>query len=253
MRLLRQQPSKPLARAGGFTLPRRPLFRGLAVALVALSLASRPAHSGDPWEGWPEASAFVQLNRLTRLYFDAAYARGKESASHTLDLAGYVDLSIKPIARPKLYQEDWARGRYLWARVGYDYVLKGEDGAKAPSEHRGIVSAYAKAPAPGEVWFEGRARADLRWINGEYSTRYRLRLEANREFVVGGHPILPYFNAEAMYDTRYDDWARTLYLLGPEVTVSPGFRFELYLARQVDHRPRESVLNALGLMGKWYF
>ena len=83
------------------------------------------------------------------------------------------------------------------------------------AEDRAILSLWGKVPLPGDVWLENRARVDLRWIGGEYSTRYRLRVEATREFTVAGHSVVPYFNVEWFYDTRYDGWARTLYTGGP--------------------------------------
>ena len=65
--------------------------------------------------------------------------------------------------------------------------------------------------------------------------------------------MVPYFNVEWFYDTRYSGWARTLYQVGPEVTVSKRFRFEVYLARQETHLPSASVLSALGVVAKWYY
>ena len=225
----------------------------LASALLVTSALCGPARAGDSWEGWPEAWAFVRLNPQTRLFFDVAYTTGKEAPAQALDLAAYVDVAIKPILRPVLRQEDWARNRYLWARVGYDHVLMGEGGKPTPSEDRGIVSLLAKSEMPAAIWLEGRARADLRWIDDVYSTRYRFRLEATREFSVLDRPVTPYLNAEWFYDTRFDGWARTLYQGGAEATFSKRFRFELYLARQEDDLPAESALNVLGAVAKFYF
>lgn len=216
-------------------------------------LATAATSVAAPSESWPELSAFVRVHPQARLHFDASYAAGKESASRTVDLSGYVDISIQPILRPVLRQEDWARNRYLWARIGYTHVAKGEDGDFSPSENRGILSVYGKAAAPGDVWLEGRVRTDHRWISGDYSTRFRLRAEATREFSVLDHPVTPYFNIEWFYDSRYDDWSRLLYQFGPEVTVNPRFRFEVYLARQEDEYPSPFSLNALGAVAKFYF
>ena len=72
---------------------------------------------------------------------DAAYAKGKESDVASLDLAAYLDGSLKPIIRKEWQAEDWQRSRYLWARIGYDRVLKetGDSGGEV-AESRGIVS-----------------------------------------------------------------------------------------------------------------
>jgi hypothetical protein len=224
-----------------------------AALLFAACLLGGTASADDPWEFWPEVNAFVRTTNQTRVFLDAAYARGKESDTRTLDAAAYLDISIKPIYRPRIDVEDWARSRYLWARIGYDHVFKGEGGTPSPGEDRLIASLWGKAPLVAGVWLETRWRVDFRWIDGDYSTRYRVRAEATREFSVRGHPVVPYFNAEWFYDTRYDGWARVLYQVGPEVTVNKGFRFEVFLARQEDRLPQKASLNAFGVLGKWYF
>jgi hypothetical protein len=232
--------------------------RSFFLVLCACAALSGAASADDPWESWPEGQLFVGLSSSTRVFLNAAYAKGKESDQRSLDAAAYLDISFLPIGprRRRAYMgEDWQRGRYLWARVGYDHVFKATEGESSPSvaEDRGIVSLWGKFPLPGSVWVEGRARADLRWIGADYSTRYRWRLEATREWVVFDHSVVPYLNVEWFYDTRYDGWARTLYQAGSEVTVSRHFRFELNLSRQTDTLPETSRLNAIGIVAKAYY
>ena len=225
----------------------------LSAALLGWLAPVVTAQAADSSEIWPEASLFKKLSPRTRLFFDAAYAEGKESDDASLDLAGYLDVSLKPF-RKKLQTEDWQRNRYFWMRVGYDRIFKSSDGEAAEvSEDRGIVAFYGKTQLPAEFVLEARVRADLRWIGDDYSNRYRFRIEATREFTVRDHTVVPYFNVEWFYDTRYDGWARTLYQLGPEVTVNKHFRYEIYVAHQQDHLPSKSDLDALGLNFKWYY
>jgi len=224
--------------------------RALTILLCGGLLVAADASAADASEFWPELSAFVALTPGTRLYLDAAYTRSEDFRS--LDLSGFVDVSIQPILREDLRSEDWQRKRYLWARLGYTRVLKAEGGSTHASEDRAVVSGYARAELPAEVWLEARARADLRWMSDDYSTRYRLRLEVNREFTVLDHSVAPYFNAEAFYDTRYQGWSRALYQGGAEVTVNPHFRYEIYLAAQVDRLPKQTRVGALGVVAKWY-
>lgn len=222
-------------------------------AALAALLLSGTAWAGDPTEFWPELNLFEKLGPTTRLYFVGAYAKGKESEFRTLDLAGYFDLTLGPPVRRKLRTEDWRAKKYFWVRIGYDHIFKAEGETKSAPEDRGIVAFHGRAYLPAEILFEGRARADLRWIDGDYSTRYRLRGELNREFDVRGHPVTPFLQAECFYDTRYDGWARELYQVGVEVGVTRHFRVEPSVARQVDHLPERSGLWAFALVARWYY
>jgi hypothetical protein len=225
----------------------------LALACASLCLAVE-ARAEAASELWPELNGFVQLNDRSRAFFDLAYALGKESDVKSGNLAAYLDVSLRPIARQELLTGDWQRNKYLWARVGYDRIFEATDSAGLQVvENRGVVALFGRVPLPAAVWLETRTRADFRWIGGEYSNRYRFRLDLSREFAVRDRPVVPYCNFEWFYDTRYDDWARTLLTLGAEVTMTDHFRYEVYVARQADRVPEEKDLNALGIVLKWYY
>ena len=223
------------------------------LAALFVSLTSGPARASDPWELWPELDLYKTLGSTTRLYFAAAYAKGKEAEYLTLDTAGYFDLTLEPIFWPSLRAADWRGKRYFWARAGYDQVFKAKDLTASPSEERGIVALHARGYLPEEIRVEARARADLRWIDGDYSTRYRFRIEVNRDFDVCDHVVTPWIQAEWFYDTRYDGLARQLYQAGAELGVTQHFRLEPSLARQLDRFPDRSGLWAIALVARWYY
>lgn len=225
----------------------------LAAVMAALLAVVAPARAADSTELWPELSAYVGLSEDTRLFFDASYARGKESDLRALELSAYVDVSLAPVLRRDLRHEDWQRARYLWARIGFSHIGKITAGDAQEPERRGVIALYARAPLPQQFWLEGRLRADLRWIGNDYSTRYRARLELSRDYVWQDRPLMSYVNAEMFYDTGYEGINRTLYQLGTEVTVDKRFRYEVYLAWQADRLPVSESLLALGLVAKWYF
>jgi len=225
-------------------------------AICAFAFVAATASAEDATEFWPEFSAFKQLNERSRAFFDAAYALGKESDVQSVDVAAFLDVSLKPIARMRkdLLTQDWQRNRYLWARIGYDRIFETTDSMGIEVvENRGVIALYGRIPLPAAVWLETRTRADFRWIGDDYSNRYRFRLDASREFTVLDHTVVPYGNFEWFYDTRYDDWARTLATLGAEVTLTDHFRFEAYFARQANRLPDDKDLNALGVVLKWYY
>jgi len=173
------------------------------VAALVLSPGVVYAQSGDPVEFWGELNLFKKVNPTTRLYFVVADTKGKESEFRTVDLAGFVDLTLGPQLPRRRQKQDWQTRKYLWVRIGYDHIFKAENQTRTAQENRGIVALYGRVHLPGAILFEARPRADLRWIEGSYSTRYRLRFEVNRDFTVLDRVVTPYFQAEYFYDTRY--------------------------------------------------
>ena len=132
----------------------------LLVAFLAWVAVAGAAHAADASEAWPELSFYKDLNPQTRLFLNAAYAEGKESDTRSLDLAAYLDVSLKPF-RKKLQTEDWQGNRYFWMRIGYDRIFKATDEEAAEvSENRGIVSLPCQcAVACRRSYWEARARA----------------------------------------------------------------------------------------------
>ncbi len=180
-------------------------------------------------------------------------AEGKESDVRSLDLAAFVDASLKALEGRSLLRPDWQRSRSIRTRIGDDRIHDATAGTRSLAENRGIISLYNIVSLPRTVVLESRVRADLRWTGGNYSNRYRVGVQGSREFTVVDHTVVPYFNVECFYDTRYDGWARTLYQPGSEITESEHFRLEIFLAHQVDRLPKPSSLNAIGFVAKWYY
>lgn len=226
---------------------------GLFVLLCTVCPWNGSTLAADPTELWPELGVFWNTTPRTRLFFDLAFARDADSYDQSLDVLAFADFTLKPIAKRELPDADWVRNRYLWARVGCGHFFSASDGVRSTPEERAILELRARAPLPAQIWLEGRARVDLRWMGGDFSTRYRLRIEVNREFTILDHAVTPYLQVEWFYDTRYNGWSRILYQLGPEITVGKHFRYEVYVARQVDRLPTYSPMNSAELFLKWYF
>jgi hypothetical protein len=232
-----------------------------AIALVVpLALWGVAVRAGDTrTEAWPEAQGFFKLGGRVRLHIlaDAWYAptswtpEGTASESEA-ETGVHLDVTLKPIARPRLRTRHWERERYLWARVGYDYIWTPGAAAEPSHENRGIVEVTGRVPLPGRVWAVNRARVDLRDKNGEYSDRYRERLLLERETPILGLEAIPYVSAELLYDTRHDSWSEQRYQLGLEMVLDTRWRLEPYYLRQEDQRSEPSHTNAFGLVLKYH-
>lgn len=228
-------------------------------AIAALLLASLPAAADETQhELWPEANAYFKLSPRTRLYTLAAglysprsWTGDKSATLGELELGANLDISLKPIFRRSLRAGDWERERYLWVRIGYSRLSSRAD-APESYENRGILEVTGRFPLPGNIWAVNRMRADLRDKDGEFSTRYRLRVQLERETSLFGKVAVPYVNAEPFFDSRYDAVIRWRYETGIEFMLNPHWRIEPHYLRQEDSRSEPKHTNAFGLVLKYY-
>ena len=92
----------------------------------------------------------------------------------------------------------------LLLRVGYRYLPS----TNGPTEHRGVVEATGRCPLKSGFLFSDRNRADFRFINGEFSWRYRNRLTAERTVSILSYHFTPYARGE-VYFVRPVAWIWT--------------------------------------------
>ena len=93
---------------------------------------------------------------------------------------------------------------------------------------------------------------DLRAQDGTFSTRYRFRLQLERETSLFGAVTVPYVNAEPFYDSRYAAVIRWRYETGVEIVMNEHWRLEPHYLRLKDSRSEPRHTNAFGLILKYY-
>jgi Protein of unknown function (DUF2490) len=208
---------------------------------------------------WPEVDGFFQLDDRTRLFLMASATRAADADDRGGSprfpdgtLGAHVDISLRPILRSGLQDDDWEKSRFLWMRVGYNYVGNYRADGTTYHEDRGILELSARQPLGAAVALTGRLKWDVRDIDGTYSNRYRVRVGLEREFEAGGHALVPYVQAEVSYDTRYDAWNKQRYETGVEFEMSKRWRLEPYFAHDDDSRGSPDNINAVGLTLKYF-
>lgn len=223
----------------------------LVVLAVALSSVVRAQHDAQPTKQfWPEVDVFVPLNEKFRLFFLATTTKAEETRDNT---EGQIGAHL-----------DYQLSKKISLRTGYRYgfSLGGSDPFK---EHRIVFEQTLKQPLPFEMLFSDRNREDLRWVNGEYSARYRNRVTLEREFKVLDRGVSPYGSAEVYYDSRFDTWNRNRLTVGVQLALKRGaplislihpkkqFVLDIYLTRQNDSRSQPSRVRAVGMAFNVYF
>lgn len=230
--------------------------RGLTflLALLALSSLAVTAMAADDYalEYVPEVDAFVKLSDKSRLFLLWDVTDNQTAGTRDGEVGAHLDFTLKPALRPYVSEADWARDRYLWMRVGYVVLASPDNRGSGPEERRGILELTGRVPLPSDIWLVNRGQVDLRELGGEPSQRYRLRAGLERETAVGGVVTVPYAQAEAFYDTRYDTWNRMLYQFGAEIELTKRWRIEPYYARQNDTRSAIAHVDRIGLVLKYF-
>jgi hypothetical protein len=242
------------------------VIRSLAAAALAgaaLACAAAPARADSRNEFWPELDAYVPIGERTRLFAAVAATRAEETqtagaATQYQDLTAgvHLDVTLVPILRRELLGADWQRNRYLWMRIGYRYGRSIGDAEQDDRfrERRGIFEVTGRTPPLGDgLELVGRFRWDARDVNDRHSNRYRVRLTVEKALNLGGRVVVPFANAEAFYDTRFDTWNRQRYQAGAEIELDRQWRIEPSLVLQNDSRSKPAHVNALALALKYFF
>lgn len=170
-------------------------MKGFATLLLLFVVAPARASSTDNTrdEFWPDVDAYINLNSSTRIRLLGAFRNNQQAESWHGDFGAFIDVALKPVFRRELRcREDVFDKRFLSFQSGFQYISR--LGAGPPHlEHRWSVELTARYPLPGNFVLSDRNRGELRFIREmPFATRYRNRLELERDFSMGHlftHPI----------------------------------------------------------------
>jgi hypothetical protein len=203
------------------------------VLLLVLSGAAQA--QDERLEFWPEVDFWVRTSPRTSLFFPVAITRAAE-VDYTEGLVGaHVD---------RRFSRAWS------ARVGYRYLWAISDQGEEDQyrESRFVLEATGRVYPGAGITVSDRNRIDLRFINGDFSWRYRNRVRVERAFGLGAErAVTPYTMVEVFFDSRYDDVTRLRWQLGTEYQFSDHVWVDGYYLRQWDDSAELTHVNAIGL------
>jgi hypothetical protein len=235
--------------------------RGIARLALAFCLLSVVAAHGQEDETrselWPEVDAYFRLNSAMKLFGLAAFSSARKESYSEGQYGIHWDVSWKARRQLLLHRlthlANDEKLRPLTLRIGYRYNGTIQDNGEPFHEDRGVLEVHVRWPFPGNVLVSDRNRADLRWVEGVYSWRYRNRLLVERETGIGGYRLTPYTSGEVFYDSRYGAWSRNRFAVGVQAPFHPRVLLDIYYMRQNDTRSQPAHVNALGLALNLFF
>jgi Protein of unknown function (DUF2490) len=229
---------------------RKAFFRLTLLAFFLCSPSSRAQN--QTYQTWPEIDTYLKMNSNLRLSFFASTTKENRQGT-AAEVGPNIDFFLKPLVKLKritIFELDQSKNRPLMLRVGYRY-MPSTDG---PTESRGILEATGRYPLIRGVLLSDRNRADLRFIAGEFSWRYRNRITAERTFAIRSYHFSPYIRAEAYYDGSLHKWSRTAETFGLIFPIRKRTEIEPFYEHQNDTgNTANRQVNAVGLALSLYF
>jgi Protein of unknown function (DUF2490) len=233
------------------------LFDGLSRCFYAVGLGVflalfTPLAQAQTYQTWPEIDTYINLNPHLRLYFIATQTKENRQGTDA-EVGPNLDFFLNPLFKKNkgvIFQLDKSKSRPLLLRVGYRYLPS----TNGPTEHRGVLEATGRYPLKSGFLFSDRNRADLRFINGEFSWRYRNRPTVERTVSILSYHFTPYARGEVYFDSKYRKWSRVSETFGAAFPVRKHTEIEPYYEHQNDtSKPPNRQINAFGLSLNLYF
>jgi hypothetical protein len=224
-------------------MKRLPLL--ITICLISCSPVFGQEQSETQNELWPEVTVYIPINKKFRLFFLGTVTKARETRE---SFEGQVGAHV-----------DYFYTDQVTFRAGYRYGF-GLGSNEEFREHRLITEESFRKKLKRSILLTDRNRQDWRWVNGDFSFRYRNRLTVEKEFRLGGRPITPYGSAEIFYDTRFNTFNRYRFTSGIQIALR-RFRSEeplllflrrervldIYFTRQEDTRSEPKHVNAIGV------
>jgi hypothetical protein len=230
----------------------------LASICFFLSLVTLPARAAAQeqtrTEFWPEVDVYLNLKPKLRIFAMGTVGKSVEDGELLTGDAfeGQVGVHL-----------DYLVNKHIGFRAGYRYSTSiggaPEDSFK---EHRLLTEQTLRKSIPCHIDLTDRNRQEFRFINGDFSFRYRNRLRLEREFTIGKRTITPYWSVEVSFDTRYDVWNKTRFASGVEIPLKRTplklllkkheTILDIYYLRQHDTRSSTTFVNGLGAIMAFY-
>ena len=214
--------------------------------MVTLAVVANAQDSSDtPKQLWPEVGVYVPVNEKVRLFFLFRITKAQETRSNTEGQFGaHVDYIVN---------------KSLVLRAGYRYgfSLTEDDPFK---EHRPIAEQTFRRELPLQIVLSDRNREEFRFVNGDFSFRYRNRLRLEREFLLPKRSITPYGSIEVFHDSRFHAWNRNRLTAGIQLQLRRAFPLlrevaprdqiilDVYYTKQNDSRSQPNHLHAIGIV-----
>ena len=230
---------------------------GLLCLFAVLVIGTRTGKAQETRkEFWPEIDVYINVKPKVRLYLLGTISKSVEDGelfnaqSYEAQIGAHID---------------YIPNKHLILRTGYRFGTAVGDTDDGFREHRIITEQTLRKMLPADFLLSDRNREDFRFLNGDFSFRYRNRVTIERELpFFKRRNVTPYVSGEIFYDTRFDVWNRNRFAVGVQHTLLGGplqkmllhkrqVVLDIYFMKQNDSRSQTPHVKAVGAALLFYF
>jgi hypothetical protein len=208
--------------------------------------------SDAAWEVWPEVNAYGGIHRGLRGIVTGQTIQGVNFPYHQWAGLAEIGYQLKPIARPHLRNINEDKEHHFVIASSYEYLRTTQPG-KTSNENRAKIDVSSHYRLGAAFLLADRNRVEFRWVNGEYSTRYRNRFAIERDFEVRKFRITPYTSIEAFYDGKHHSWNEVQYAFGVQLPYKQILMLDTYYMGQNCTTCDPNPLSIWGVKLNLYF
>jgi hypothetical protein len=195
---------------------------------------------------WPTLDLHMQLSPNMRALVFTESKTDQDVPYRQIDFGGGLGFQFWRFGKPHEINIDADKENFLVVGAGYEYLKTIQPGDDSV-ENRMVVQATPRYRVGERIILTDRNRVEFRWVNGDYSTRYRNQFEVEYDAEVSGFRFTPYASAEFFYDIATSTWKQEWYTAGFEVPYRRLLRVDLYYLRQNCPGCTPDHLNVIGL------
>jgi hypothetical protein len=225
-----------------------------SIWLFGLMLAIPAAAQEGVSQVWPETDLFLNLNQKYRLhaFFTGTRIENQQGVDQQ-QVAALLDISMLAIRHRSLTENsDLALRKHITVSTGFTYMTPPSHDPGTPGVYAGLFDITPRHVFPLGIRISTRSRVEFRFIGSEFSPRYRIRPQLERDFAVRKLIFTPYASGEFYYYFSSHSWNQNVWQMGVSTQIVRWFALDLNYNRQVNHSAAPYIVNALGVNAYFY-
>lgn len=234
-------------------MDRNAVKTAIATIVILLAAASAAtAQSQTVGEFWPAVDAHVNLPKNWGALGFIGMKKGSDFEYQELYEGLGLGYKLKSISKTHVQNIDPEKEHYFTFGGGYEHLQSVTSGNPS-DENRLALQAVAGYRLTSRLLVSDRNRIEFRWVNGNYSTRYRNDITALHDVTIRSLHFSPYVSAEFFYNGQYDSWNEEQYTAGIEWPYKRLLMVQTYYLRQNCNTCNPQNLNVAGLAVNFFF